>query len=247
MNQILCDFFTNAAEWSCLSATHINFPQVGGSGGAVLYADQGVVQNRAILYLMYDYYAGATTASFFDVFFEVQPEGNSYLVRVPGASPLEVFERPIGTTAPILPNGSFDVGAGSGWTLLAPGDPDLVLGGFQGAVGFASSPFNLTPHPMAEFQLTIDRSATGGSGGLYSPEPAFWGASEKGTGGVDPPISSGIFMLNPDGTTVVVPVLGPDGAPIMQDTALPEPATFLGFGSGLLALLALRRYGSRAA
>ncbi|MCU1237636.1 MAG: hypothetical protein JWP63_5603 [Candidatus Solibacter sp.] len=116
---------------------------------------------------------------------------------------------------------------------------------FQGTDGFGPSLGHGIPHPIAEFQLTINRSTSATPDGLYSPEPAFWGASEKSSAGADPPISSAIFQLNPDGTTFVMPILGPLGDPIMQGTALPEPATFLGFGSGVLALLALCRYRSR--
>jgi hypothetical protein len=201
--------------------------------GAALYVDQGQLANNN-LYLMYDFFGGGgTAASFFDVFFEVVPDNTDYLVRIQGAG-LRAFERTLGTTAPILPNGSFDVGPTSGWNPLLPGDPDLQA--FHAALGFGPSPDSGTPHPMAEFQVTIDRP---GAPGLYSPDPAFWGASEKSSGGADPPISSGIFQLNPDGTTLLAPILGPNGDPVMTGSAVPEPGTLLVMASGLL-LVALR-------
>ncbi len=230
-------------EWTCPTVSVSFFPQVASGGGAYLYADQGQNGNNN-LYLMYDYVGGSVAASFFDVFFEVVPDANAYLVRIPsGGGALQTFERPIGSVAPLLPNGSFDVSGSSGWTPLTPAD--LALAQFQGAVGFGPSPNNATPHPMAEFQLTVSQpagpSGASGANGIYSPAPAFWGASEKSSGGVDPPISSGIFMLNPDGTTTIVPVLGPNGGPLQQGSVLmPEPGTIFILGSGLLALLAIR-------
>jgi hypothetical protein len=62
----------------------------------------------------------------------------------------------------------------------------------------------------------------------------------KPSGGADPPISSGIFQLNPDGSTILIPVLGGNGAPVMQGTATPEPGSLNALASGVL-LLALRR------
>jgi hypothetical protein len=228
-------------EWTCPTVSKSFFPQVGSAGGAFLYVDQGQGNNNN-LYLMYDYVGGVATSSFFDVFFEVVPDGHAYLVRIPGGGGLLAFERPIGSVAPLLPNGSFDIGINSGWDPLSAAD--LALAQFKGAVGFGISPDDATPHPMAEFQLTVDHSGGpgGGPGGIYSPDPAFWSASEKSSGGADPPISSGIFILNPNGTTTVNPVLGPNGDPVMQGTVtLPEPGTFLAFASGLLGLLGCRR------
>ncbi|SPE40875.1 exported hypothetical protein [Candidatus Sulfopaludibacter sp. SbA3] len=253
--------FTTPGEWSCSTVSKSIFPQ------AVLYADQGVgVDNN--LYLMYDYTGGTTPSSFFDVFFEVVPNDTDYLVRIsssavlnppdPSQPDLSIYEKPIGITAPIDGNGNFIVGPGSPWETLLPGDPDIASGQFKGAVGFGTSPNSATPHPMAEFQLTIDRSGTGGPSGLYSPDPAFWGASETSgasgpsgpTGGcsagcVDPPISSGIFQLNPDGTTTVTPVLDSFGQPEQQGSAVPEPGTLLPFASGVFGLLGVRRLRQR--
>jgi len=223
---------TDGPEWGCATVSKSGFAQVGNAGGAFLYADQ----NGHNLNLMYDYAAGASTASFFDVFFEVVPDGHAYLVRLQAAGGLEAFERPIGSVAPLDAHGSFDVGAGSGWTPLTAAD--LAIAQFQGAVAFGTSQNNPSPHPMAEFQLTINQP---GANGIYDPSPAFWSASVKTDGGADPPISSGIFTLNPDGTTTVTPVLGPGGAPVMQGSVLPEPATLTLFMAGLFGLRAARR------
>ncbi len=233
-----------SGEWNCPTVSTSFFPQVAGGGGAFLYADQGQNGNNN-LYLMYDYVGAVAPSSFFDVFFEVVPDASSYLVRIPaGGGGLQTFERPIGTVAPLLPNGSFDLSGSSGWIPLTPAD--LALAQFQGAVGFGPSPNDATPHPMAEFQLTINRpagpSGASGANGIYDPSPAFWSASEKSSGGADPPISSGIFMLNPDGTTTVLPVLGGDGAPLQQSTDLPEPRTLVIFASGLFGIFASRYY-----
>lgn len=222
----------DASEWGCSTVSKSFFAPAPGGGGAYLYADQG----NGNLYLMYDYVAGGAPSSFFDVFFEVVPDGHAYLVRLPAAGGFEAYERPIGSIAPLDANGSFTLGPNSGWTPLSPAD--LALAQFQGAVGFGSSANNPAPHPMAEFQLTVSQP---GHPGIYDPSPAFWSASTKPGGAADPPISSGVFTLNPDGSTTVAPALGPDGSPLMQGSVLPEPATLLLFASGLAGLLAARR------
>jgi hypothetical protein len=231
---------SDATEWGGCGTVSKSFfaPAADGSGGAYLYADQ----SGPNLALMYDYTSGDaaafTPSSFFDVFFEVVPDGHAYLVRIPVAGQLEAFERPIGSVAPLV-NGSFAIGPGSGWEPLDQFDLDLAQ--FQGAVGFGTSENSSVRHPMAEFQLTINQPGPGGHPGIYDPDPAFWSASAKPGGAADPPISSGVFQLLPNGTTVVVPVLGPNGGPVMQGSVLPEPATLLLFASGFAGMLAARR------
>jgi hypothetical protein len=240
---------TDATEWGCSTVSKSEFAQVGNAGGAFLYADQGGglaptgLGFGGTLYLMYDYVAGDPAAfsspdSFFDVFFEVVPDGHAYLVRIPEVGQLLAFERPIGDIAPLTPDGSFDLGPSSGWMPLEA--DDLNLAQFQGAVGIGTSQNNPLPHPMAEFQLTINQPGHPGSG-LYDPSPAFWSASAKAGGAGDPPISSGIFTLNPDGGTTVTPVLDPSGTPVMQGSAIPEPTTFGLFAAGLVGMCLARR------
>lgn len=228
------DGIFGGGEWNCSSVSKQFFAPAAGAGGSFLYVDQGRGPDNT-LYLMYDYVLGIGPANFFDVFFEVIPENQAYLVRIHDIGGFEAFERPIGSIAPLDGNGSFFLGLGSGWDALDAAD--LLLARFQGAVGFGPSPNNSNPHPMAEFQLSI--SQPGGHSGLYDPAPAFWGASEKSA--VDPPISSGIFTLNPDGSTTIVPVLGPNGAPLQQGSVTPEPGAWLLFVSGAVALSGFRR------
>ena len=163
--------------------------------------------------------------AFFDVFFQVKSQGD-YLVRI-SAGGFQAFERPRGSTPPTLANGSFDIGPGSGWSALDT--DDLALAKFHAAIGQGSSPNLTASHLMAEFDLSIDNSdqpKRTGNDGLYDPAPAFWSASVGSVS--DPPISSGIFTLNPDGSTKVDPVLGPNGGPIsVPQQVIPEPSTLL--------------------
>ena len=58
----------------------------------------------------------------------------------------------------------------------------------------------------------------------------------------DPPITSAIFTLNPDGTTIVTPVLGTNGGPVQQiPEGVPEPSSLLLVLSGVLALTRLKK------
>jgi len=180
---------------------------------------------------MYDC-IGCTTLganSFFDVYFEVLPNNTDYGVHiVPNGYTL--FEKPINIPSTFNPDGSFNFNAAP-WSPILPGDPDFAQ--FHAKFGSGLSQNSSALHLMAEFDVTIKN----GGQGLYSPAPAFWSASTNNFG----PISSGIFQLKPDGSTTVVPVLGPGGAPILVGTAAPEPSTLWIFGSGALALLALRK------
>ena len=259
--------FTSGAEWTGTNVSKTFFPVVGPagpgqSGGAYLYVEQG---NRAFagvdgispalvafgspntLFLMYDWVNSTSfpvdARSSLDVFFQVNGSVNpaDYLVRMfAGPNNFQAYERTAGSPAPVNPDGSFDVGAGSGWALLDAAD--LALAKFRTAIGSGTSPDDATPHLMAEFELSIDNSVASregsrGTPGLYDPAPAFWSASAKV--GIDPPISSGIFSLNPTGSTNVTMALGPNGGPISQPLAVPEPSTLLLAGLGLLACLGI--------
>jgi hypothetical protein len=216
------------------------------TGGAYLYVDQGFrtasppAGSPDTLFLMYDDVRATAPTGFFEVFFEV-PSDADYLVVIqqPG---FVALERPHGSPAPLNPDGSFDVSPGSGWSPLTP--DDILRANFHTALGFGPSPNLGTDHLMAEFDLSIDNKAPGRTGGdgLYDPSPAFWSASKSGN--PDPPISSAIFQLNPDGSTDVTPLFGPNGGPVARpQDVVPEPsAAGLLLGIGVAgSLLACRK------
>jgi hypothetical protein len=242
--------FTSPGEWdtSRSTVTVFNFPVVGNTGGANLFVEQ----SGGVLYLMYDYVNSASlglnatnfaTQASFDVFFQVpndQPGGTDYLVHIGGGSFSE-YEKPTnGPASPLNPDGSLDFNSPV-WTPLSADDQKVA--NFHAAIGFGHNPAtpSVPDHVLAEFDLTIQSPSNPG-GGFYDPAPAFWSASANGPGGgLDPPISSGIFQLNPDGTMLVIPVLGANGGPVAQpQDAVPEPASLALTGLGL-ALLAAGR------
>ncbi len=230
--QHITDGMFDTGEWTGPNVNKTFFPQVGQSGGSWLYVEQtlpispssGGGSTPNTLFLMYDYVNSPSLGNlnFFDVFFEVNNPNDpaDYLVRIftSGNPAFSAYERAHGSPAPLAPNGSFDVND-PGWSSVSP--DDLLRAKFQTAVGIGPSPNSSTSHYQAEFQLSIDRNSNSVDG-LYSPEPAFWSASVKSAN--DPPISSGIFTLNPNGTTTVVPVFGPAGGPVQRpQDAVPEP------------------------
>lgn len=240
--------FTTPNEWTTPTTRTLFFPLVGATGGAYLYVDQGFRTGSTdvspdTLFLMYDYVHGTTQgSSFFDVFFEV-PTDADYLVRIfpTTADSFQAFERQHGTLAPLGSDGSFLVGAGSGWAPLGPNDQALAR--FHTAMSFGTSPNLGTDHLMAEFELSVNNESPDrkGGNGIYDPDPAFWSASKGGN--PDPPFSSGIFTLNPDGSTTVVPVFGPNGGPAQRpQDVVPEPAVCAWLlSSGLVGATLLRR------
>ncbi|HEV3165731.1 MAG TPA: PEP-CTERM sorting domain-containing protein, partial [Isosphaeraceae bacterium] len=177
----------------------------------------------------------------FDVFFQVPVNKEDYLVRIsPGTNAFQAFEKPAGVVAPENANGF--ILPSPVWTPLT--SADLALANFHSAIGLNTTSPNppSTPHLMAEFDLTINTNGPGTPNGFYSPEPAFWSASAQGGVGPasDPPISSAIFQLNPDGTTTVSPIFGINGAPVLQpqDAFVPEPSSLVLLGLGGLVLIA---------
>lgn len=265
-------------EWgSDTNASKSFFPVVGNTGGAWLYVAQGsVLGQTGNLYLMYDWInspnlgmnpTAVNTA--FDVFFQVQ--GNDYVAHF-GTTPdslsptgfdqtaLTVYEKLDSIVSSLNPDGSLNL-SNPPWTLLnppgGPNDPDFTNGQFQSVVGFGASPNSATDHLMGELQMTINTTPFTGlpSDGLYSPDPAFWSASGSSPGGLavasilDPPISSGIFTLNPDGTTGLNPLFGPNGGPVLQpQDVVPEPSSLVLCGvAGLSSLAGYARKRKNAA
>ena len=234
------------------------FDPTTGAGGAYLYVAQGpseigiptvapqVITHEgfgANLFLAYDYVhatAPPTASSFFDVFFQVPTDNNmDYLVRVT-ATGFTAYEKPDGVVAP-TPGGNFDPTMAP-WTPLSQADLDLAR--FQAAIGFGTSPSpdgGDVPHQIAEFQVSISSPGTENPPGVYSPDPAFWSAS-------DAPLGSAIFTLNPNGSTTVTPALGPNGDPVLQPQDLvPEPSSVLLAVVGSLCLLSYRAMARAAA
>ena len=215
---------SDGPEWSGPNVVKDFFPVApDGSGGAYLYVEQGSGNQAGTLFLMYDYVNGTANNAntFFDVFFQDRPANTDYGIRIQGNS-FTAYEKAFGPPSPLSADGSFDFG-GAPWTPVTAAD--LNLANFHGAIGFGTSPNLVANHLMAEFDLTINSGVAGQPNGIYDPAPAFWSASCKNCGPVDPPITSGIFVLNPDGSTTVTPVLGPSGGPQQQPNETPEPAT----------------------
>jgi len=228
---------------------------VDGPNGAYLFVEQANTPGDPVsawgplgneLKLMYDFVnsgRGNPFSTAFDVFFQVPPEHTDYVAHITSFG-LQVFQKPTGTVSLVNPDGSLNLHSPP-WR---PADPnDLALAGFVGVIGFGASPNSGTLHLLAEFELSV---SNGVSDGLYSPEPAFWSASTSPREGqcffpgfpeCPPvgPISSAIFTLNSDGTITVVPVLGPNGGPVLQP--VPQPTALVLFSTALIGLWLLRR------
>ena len=85
-----------------------------------------------------------------------------------------------------------------------------------------NSPFHTTTHELIELGVPLiippgfgttngpfpPRGQTGDKGNGYSPDPAYWGSTVTDNSG-DPPASGGLFAINPNGSTAIVPRLVP--------------------------------------
>jgi hypothetical protein len=98
--------------------------------------------------------------------------------------------------------------------------PASIVGG--------ASPFATTTHEI--FELSVPLAIPAGFGSTngpfspngtgtngYSPDPAFWGSSISGNSN-DPPASSGVFTIHPDGSTAIAPHAVPVAAPQLKIT-----------------------------
>ena len=123
--------------------------------------------------------------------------------------------------------------------------PGIVIENGAAAAGFGPSPLSSSSHFLMELEvsLLIDPGfgtpsgpfpPTGLPGGVYSPAPAFWGASGLNNF-VDPPISAAVFTIQPDGSTLV------DVSGVLQAAPLPEPSSLALVGLALAALSTVRR------
>ncbi|MBJ7313914.1 PEP-CTERM sorting domain-containing protein [Rugamonas sp. CCM 8940] len=230
---------------------------VGAPNGTRFYVEQssnGVPATTLgkTLNLMYDlgsFKSGAASGSpglFTDVFF--QNGKTDYVVHITGntANDIKAFEKSNGVMSPVDAAGGFDLSSPIWHPLDAA---DLALAKFHAGASFGASPNYADSHLIIEFDLSVDTSGVGSSlappapDGLYDPAPAFWSGSVGGQGRPTIVVGSAVFDLNSDGTTLVTPVLGPNGLPILQ--AVPEPSSVLLLAAGAIALLGVSRRGAK--
>lgn len=233
-------FIAPASENGTLLRTTLDDPRT----NSLLYAAiaPGAAAAEPELYLMYDY-LGRTDPVFApgafvaDIAFPIHPGSLG--------SPAQDVTVQIRAGA----SGFFDVFV----DLNNDGTPDITAGSLdiEGAVGFGPSTLSGLAHQLIELEVPLllppgfgdgTHLPAGGTDGVYSPDPATWSASSSKNVG-DPPISSGIFTINPDGSTVVNPLLVP-GAP--PEVPVPAPATALLLGLGLPVLSIMRRRSAYA-
>ena len=239
-------------EWSTAPSQTFAFNPGTGTGGATLYMQQGfnATGQQAVetlgdtLYVMVDD-TSRTQALGSGTVFEllVHQATADYLFKLTytgSSKTLTEFKKSPGVVSPTNPDGTLHL-TDPPWTALSSGE--VALANASGAIGFGTTPFTSTgAHQMAEFQISIN---TPGLAGLLTPgTPGFLSVAYGAPGTPDPPISSAIFTLNPDGTTTIAPVLGPNGDPVLQpQDVAPEPGTLL--LSGLGGMLALGAYALR--
>jgi hypothetical protein len=203
----------------------------------------GAVAEGPELYLMYDY-SDRTSLDFgfgefvADIVFPATVDGAEHMitVQIRGAAAATSVESKGGVSATIEPlvDSFFDIFveyAGQ----PAPSPRLAELYGIEGAVGLGSSPLSSAPHLLIELEVPLLITSTFGvfepSDGIYSPAPAFWGASAANDA-VDPPISAAIFTINPNGSTTI--------NNNFVTAAIPLPAAVWA-GGALLGCVAVRR------
>ena len=124
--------------------------------------------------------------------------------------------------------------------LVAPG---IIVANGEAAAGFGPSPLSASPHFLMELEVSLliapGFGVPGGPfppgglpNGVYGSGTASWEASAVNNF-VDPPISAGLFTIQPDGSTII------DVSKVTA--AVPEPSILVLLGLGLAALAVRRR------
>ena len=217
---------TPVAFTAALTAGGNPTPVAAGSPNATALLYAGLDPGHDSVYLMYDYklrtnpvFAPGTVAA--DVAFPITVDAN-------GPQNIDV---------------RFTANAGGGFDITVnglAGSPSVLASslGMVGAIGFGPSALDTASHMLVELEVPLAIPANfgpafnrAGTSGVYSPAPAFWAADLQNNAG-DPPISSAIFQINPDGSTIIRPSVGP----------VPEPGSMALLASlGLSCSVLLKR------
>lgn len=245
--------FTNANEWSDIDPAWFISPPISGNpvpvspndqaANSLLYA--GIAPGAEIaadgLYLLYAYLP--RTSPVFapgefiaDIQFPVSLGGNpqdktNITVQFRGASLVQAAVAISNVDVLVDINGD------------GTSDQTAASLGMEGAVGFGKSPLsNSLDHLLVELEVPLlipEGFGTGNAfppgglpGGIYSPDPAFWGANIANNL-IDPPASAAIFQILPDGSTII--------------TSLPEPSGGLLAVTGVFVISIVRRRMRRRA
>jgi PEP-CTERM motif len=109
--------------------------------------------------------------------------------------------------------------------------------GIEGALDMGPSTLSSAPHLLVELEVPL-RVPAGflqpndpGHDGVYSPDPAFWGASITNDV-VDPPASSAVFQITPGGVVIA----SSNGLPFV-----PEPSTLALAAAAAVGVFVRRR------
>jgi len=219
--------FTNANEWLGVTPAGFYSP-TDGSANAILASPplansflygrlaQGSVSLEPTLYVLFDY-LGRTNPNFTN---GEQVAKITFPTNL-NASPIDVLLTGTGVGSGI----AVTVDKHDGTT---PASNPFV----NAALGFHTSPNAGSSHMIIEFEVDLDLPSGLGGGlvppmnGIYGVGPATWLASAA-SDLVDPPISSAIFQINPNGDLLITPF----------ELGAPEPATWGLMLGGLLVIM----------